>query len=379
MSQENPPKRRWWIYLGGSTLWISILIHVFFGAIAAYIVVEHFSKKHVSFVAAPPPPPSDEVEHKVELAKKNNVESAPPDLKRITTSALSPISLPDVPETPVTDEVTPTTLAGSGDIGEGFGGGNGNGRGDGGGGGPDFGSPNGNGLEGNFFDFTQDQAGTRVTTGPFEPIVASFVKEWKPGAGHDFYESPNQIKTPRIFVPVTPDEKAGAAFQSPESSHAFWLVHYHMRFTSSQTGKYQFVGWGDNVLIVALDGKVVLEASDKQFLHLSFNKRIGDVKLPGKKPNTPIFAGEGFTISADDQHDIDVLIGDEGGVTTSALFIQSDGDNPAFAENGAPKVPLFVVGTLSNEDKKNLEKYLPPECFTSEPLFIEAPASDLGN
>ncbi len=97
---------------GGSTLWISILLHVFFGAVATYIIVEHFQKKHINFRVTEPPAPHTEVEYKVELAKRTNVESAPPDLKRIVTTDVSPITLPDVPVTPKVDETAPTEMAG---------------------------------------------------------------------------------------------------------------------------------------------------------------------------------------------------------------------------------------------------------------------------
>jgi hypothetical protein len=100
---------------------------------ATYWIVEHFQKKHINFHATAPPTPHTEVEHKIEMVKKNNVDSAPPDLKRIVTTAVSTISLPEVPEVPQPDEITPTTISGvTGQMGSGMGNGNGTGAGSGG-------------------------------------------------------------------------------------------------------------------------------------------------------------------------------------------------------------------------------------------------------
>ncbi len=111
----------------------------------------------------------------MELAKRNNVESAPPDLKRIVTTDITPITLPDVPVTPKTDETEPTEMAGEGDVGNGMGGGNGSGGN--GGGSPEFGVPDGTGLVGTFYDMKQtpdlkptDIAATGNELNDFRPV-----------------------------------------------------------------------------------------------------------------------------------------------------------------------------------------------------------------
>jgi hypothetical protein len=209
MNPGTPPppdknlKKRWWLGLfGGSTLWLAIFVHVFFAVMATYIVVEHFEKKHINFQATAPPSPA-EVEHKVELARKTSVESAPPDLKRIVTTDISPITLPDVPETPQTDETTPTTMAGEGDVGEGMGGGNGTGGT--GGGAPDFGEPEGGGLEGYFFDLKQTP--DHLPTNMDEDTMVSTIKDFcnrgwdEDDLANHFFKSPKPLYTNQILIP----------------------------------------------------------------------------------------------------------------------------------------------------------------------------------
>jgi hypothetical protein len=257
------------------------------------------------------------------------------------------------------------------------------GTGTGGAGGPPgnpFGSKKGDQetLVGTLFDFTRNQAGESVTMAPFQTIVRDFVgQHWQPGS-HPCYISPTKIYTNHIFVPVTPDEEAGAAFGSPQSSNAFWLVHYQAEIASNISGKFRFVGFGDNVLVVAIDGDVVLDASDLQYLHKKFSNLIGqmDITGPGKDAPTPLYSGLWFDLETAENHRIDIVIGDEGGVTTSGLFIQMQditADNLAFAPNGAPKIPLFVLGSMHQEDQKNLSTDLPPECFKTNLILNASP------
>ncbi len=133
--ESTQRKRRTWLAaFGVNSLVVSVLAHVLFGVGATYLIVEHFQKKHVNFHATEPPAPHTEVEHKVQMTKRNNVESAPPDLKRIVTTAISPVALPDVPVSTADTEMEPSPISGiDGVVGMGEGGGLGGGSGSGGG------------------------------------------------------------------------------------------------------------------------------------------------------------------------------------------------------------------------------------------------------
>jgi hypothetical protein len=243
-----------------------------------------------------------------------------------------------------------------------------------------FGSASGTqGLMGTFYDFTRTQGGDAVSPGYLGTILQDFIaNHFRPPSSHPCYKSPNKIYANQLFVPVTPDEVAGAAFQSPESSKAYWLVHYHGVFTSSDAGKFRFVGWGDNVLAVSINGKLVLDASDKQYLSQPYSKNVGVMGItgPGKGEGTPLFTGDWFNLDIGTNITIDIVIGDEGGVTTSGLLIQPHSADLTFAPNGAPKIPLFILGTVGEGDKATMRKDLPVECFTTHLVFTPVTDSD---
>ena len=142
------------------------------------------------------------------------------------------------------------------------------------------------------------------------------------------------------------------------------------------------MGFGDNVLIVAIDGNVVLDASDHQFLKKKFSNKIGQVNVafPRGKDFKPLFSGAWFDLETAENHRLDIVLGDEGGETTSGLFIQAQNltgaGELAFAPNGTPQTPLVVIGSLRDEDRASIEKYLAPECFKTDLILNGSSVSE---
>ena len=131
-----------WRRFGGKFLVVSIAAHVLFAAGAAVWVVQTIhAQRKLTFTSAPPSPnpATRALEHQVQLAKRKNTMSAPAMAKRITTTAISKVSLPDMPAMPKLSALAPTRMAGMGGTGMGMGfGGFGAGSGFGGGGGGIF-------------------------------------------------------------------------------------------------------------------------------------------------------------------------------------------------------------------------------------------------
>ena len=135
---NKPEKKRWsWKTFGARFLVISILLHLTFLGGATYLVVQHFTAKRVlTFKPGPAAPPAPQtVEHKVHM-QKDQAESAPQMAKRITTTGMGKITLPEMPEMPTqNDNVKPMKISSpNNNFGSGtsmFGGGGGGGGGGG--------------------------------------------------------------------------------------------------------------------------------------------------------------------------------------------------------------------------------------------------------
>lgn len=145
-SASPPPKSRrtfWATILASKFLLVSIIVHVLFGAGATIYVVQRYqASRKLSFQGGPPVvnASSRALEHKVSMAKKKNTMSAPAQAKRITTTGLSKIALPEIVTMPNATTVVPNRMGGIGGTGTGLGAGGMGGNGTGGGGG--FALPN---------------------------------------------------------------------------------------------------------------------------------------------------------------------------------------------------------------------------------------------
>jgi hypothetical protein len=364
----------WTKILASKFLFISIFVHLLLGIGATVLVVHRMqAKRKLTFAGGPPTTSVSKraLEHKVSMARKKNTMSAPAQAKRITTSGLSKVALPAMISMPTATEITPNKMGGMGGAGFGAGspGGGGMGGGGGGGGLSLFGlrprSGESNGLEGTFYDFKKTQEGKAIAgfdPGAYSKTVTRFTKSWPVPSPNQAFTSATKLVSRYFLFPAIQDSEAGRAFQSPESGPGGWIAHYKGSVAAPEAGSYRFVGFGDNVMIVRLGGRVVLDASDHGYTG-DKREKAGTVKFPSKE-NTLSFFGDWFEMQQGAAKQIDVAVGDEGGIFCAGLFIQKRGTDFKEGRNGIPELPLFVVGQLGDADKKLLGQHVPESCLT---------------
>ncbi len=138
ISPSIPIKPSFWQKATSSkVLVISVVIHLIFGAIATYFIVQRIqTKRKMTFQGGPPAVNASKraLEHKMSLGKKKAVMSAPAQAKRIMSSGLAKVALPDLPSLPSSTDAVPNRMGGIGGVGNSFGGGGGGGGLGGGGG-----------------------------------------------------------------------------------------------------------------------------------------------------------------------------------------------------------------------------------------------------
>ena len=124
-------------FSSSKVLVISVVIHLLFGAAATYFIVQRVqTKRKMTFTGGPPAVNASKraLEHKMSLGKKKAVMSAPAQAKRIMSSGLAKVALPDLPSLPSATDAVPNRMGGIGGVGNSFGGGGGGGGLGGGGG-----------------------------------------------------------------------------------------------------------------------------------------------------------------------------------------------------------------------------------------------------
>ena len=373
--------------LASKFLFISVVVHIVFGVGAAYFIVQRYSaQRKLTFHGGPPSanPAKRALEHKVSMARRPKTGGAPLQARRIATSGLSKIALPEMPSIATATNVAPGMMSGLGGMGNGQGMGVGSGMGGGMGGGGGGGGitmfglrGGGGGLVGTFYDFKRDASGKpnglkgydRKT---YTAIVKDFVTggEWKPPTKFKHYTSKERLSAKAFFFPAIADTEAGEAFQAKDTGPGLWIAHYTGTITPSVSGSYRLVGWGDNVLIVGLNNRIILDASD---IGYTGDKRThaGAVSFP-RKGGTPMFEGDTFQLTAGQSMRLDILLGDEGGIYCAGVHLLKQGEHYTKGKGGIPDLPLLLVGGLTEPEKKLYRAYLGDTAFKGPILPAKA-------
>ncbi len=88
-----------------------------------------------------------------------------------------------------------------------------------------------------------------------------FFKGWNEAALSAFYRSPQKLYASSFYVPWSKDFYGPIAYQCDDvCKPGGWLVVYRGRVRAPKTGKFRFVGTGDDYIGVRFNNKVVLEA-----------------------------------------------------------------------------------------------------------------------
>ena len=267
-----PPHPRFsWQRFGGKFFVISVLAHVLFATVAAYLVVQTIPAKHkLTFESGPKGnnAPTRALEHQVQMKKQLNALSAPLHAKRVMTTGIAKVALPEMPTMPtMSAPLSPAALGGMGAAGLAPGGLGGGGGGTGGGGGAAinfFGVRTGGaGLAGTFYDLKQtpSRQPTNMTPDMYGKILTEFAKSgFNAGLLARFYKADKPVYTTQIWIPNIPANLGPAAFGlASVVQPKMWCVHYRGQVTPPASFTFHFVGAGDDVMLVKFNGQLVLD------------------------------------------------------------------------------------------------------------------------
>ncbi|MCW1924438.1 hypothetical protein OKA05_17865 [Luteolibacter arcticus] len=395
-------KKGLWQRLGGSAFSISVLVHAVFILLAIFFFirwVEPPPEERVDFVPGGGGGGNNgsEVTHKIQQ-KARQMPSAVS--KRIASTSLTaaftlPDSSSDLPDATMPMEMGASAAGKGGGAGGGSGTGIGTGTGSGvgPGSGPGvgkgfidtnpFGSKGGVGLVGTFYDFKRDKkgdsTGVRALDRPtYTKIVNDFTNSsrWGPSSKFKHYTSPTQLTAKVFAFKGIPDTSAGQAFQCPDTGAGMWLAHYSGTVKATETGTYRFVGWGDNCLVVGIDGKVVLDASDVVYTGKA-NEPLGSINLPGK-PGAALACGKWFQLRQGSSLKVDIIMGDEGGIFSAGVMIEKKDSTYGRGPGGVPVLPVLTVADLE-EKEKALYPFLSAESFPRSLFVAETPRLGAGD
>lgn len=364
------PRRK---LFSGAFLMISIAVHLLLGMVAVHWVVQKIeAKRKLQFSSVPPTaaPNKRAMEHKVSLQKKKNAGGSPAQAKRISVTGLaSKITLPEMPAIPSTStQFVAGRMAGMGGAGFGsglgFGNGSGMGMGGAGAGGAGltmFGARGGSGLMGTFYDLKQTRDGkptemaaqanvsdAQPMTAQYVDTVRSFISNWDTGVLERFYRSPNILVAPQLYIPMCPSDDAAKAFGEAKRCSGYrWLVHYKGTVIAPRDGTFRFIGRGDNLMMVRLNGKNVLDGGYPASYQLDPSVNTDNNLGPAGASGWTLSGGAWFEVRKGDLLKMEVVIGDGGGIFNDYLLIEERGVNYLSRRDarGALAYPVFQAAS----------------------------------
>ncbi len=202
------------------------------------------------------------------------------------------------------------------------------------------------GLEGTFFDLKQDRDGktTDMTVKKYGEVVTAFVEGgFKHSVLKDFYQGSEKLYANEIFIPDIDANLGPAAFGlEKEVQPRMWLVLYRGQVSPPSSGTYHFVGAGDDVMVIRLNGKVVL---DRSWYLRGFGDTVENYNYGFSRITEGFAKGPAMKLQAGTFYEVEILMGEQpGGRCFATVLIEKQGVSYKKHTSGAPILPVFRVG-----------------------------------
>lgn len=195
--------------------------------------------------------------------------------------------------------------------------------------------------------------------GPQKPAiqeVSAFVKSgWREEGLRQFRRSPTPLYATQIFVPaMSADEAPKAHGVEKQVQPPAWMAHYKGRVSPPKTGAYRFVGCGDDLMALRVDGKLVLDCGGDTVS--SFKTDQPDKPAYGyahrddernRRMRGGSAVGNRMELRSGLFYDIDIVFSEgPGGKFCAMLLIQEEGvTHPMAPPPASPFCPFSALAT----------------------------------
>jgi hypothetical protein len=245
--------------------------------------------------------------------------------------------------------------------------------------------PSANALTGTFYDLKQDKRHQTTSLGEktdwnqitvqLRGILHQFVKRgWNERQLDDYFQAGQKLYQTKIFLPAMNADAAPRAFGQENIPGSRWVVVYRGTVKPPKSGRFRFVGAGDDFLAVRFNGKTVFD--------FGYDSVTADIRLAGQQakltaaPRTNkewdrarkdfimpepvtihrydtlspwhrrdlggLAGGPWFEAKEDGDYPIEILLSEApGGYFFGYLLIEEEGATYRKTPEGSPILPLF--------------------------------------
>jgi len=231
----------------------------------------------------------------------------------------------------------------------------------------------GNDFEGIFYDLKRDRRGASLgTTTPDKLIqdVRKFVsKGWDTTVFSRYYKSPNKLYATHFTTGVVPSVLGPMVFEE-DTGGWLWLVHYKGQLVHKEGITFRFRGSGDDILLVRVNGKMVLNAArnsaspNNYASQIDYRWRTSDLSSIDKYVlgSVSSVAGNWITLEPGVPLEMEVLLGETNGdFFTAALLVEVQGEEyERIGHRLALALPIFTTTDLTRDVIESVRSNLVP-------------------
>jgi hypothetical protein len=217
-------------------------------------------------------------------------------------------------------------------------------------------------LEGTLYDFKQDTKGKPIKSPSEEKVIAtlrSFTRNFdRRKLDRGFYKADVKLYASYFVIPFGDASIAPKSFGVENEIKATMLAaSYKGTYRPTDTGRFRLVGRGDDVMVVRINNKIVLDGSLGSGSNWRQNSSLAksDQETPRALfsfyPNFYAMTGDWFDLREGVETEVEVIISEvPGGKFGAYLLIEEDGE---------PGLKIFSTRPLSDQDKSFLRKLHP--------------------
>ncbi len=216
----------------------------------------------------------------------------------------------------------------------------------------------GNDFVGTFYDFKRDRQGrpNSMDETKFVQEVTKFVSSgFKTSVLSKYYRSPKTLYATAFMIPPVRSQIAPAAFDEADTLGYAWMVHYKGQLVYPEDVKIRFWGMGDDIMVIKVDGKTVLNACWPEGEWGSY--AIGGNWISSAKNDFRFYLGNNLsrggdviTLKAGEPKNMEIIIGETpGGQFCSMLTVEVIGEEYPKNRQGGPIFPIFKTTEPSLE------------------------------
>jgi hypothetical protein len=218
-----------------------------------------------------------------------------------------------------------------------------------------FGSSSGgsNQLVGYLYDLKQTPDGkpTGMTPDQYHQVLIHFAHAgWDESVLAPYYKSPKPLYTSHILIPNMDSQEGPKAFGlDKEVQPRMWIIWYKGTVAAPATADYRFAGFCDDILLVRIGGKTVLDGSINPVATQLSVVTPWPQHWIGSIPEVPNYGQlrQGIVASMNQAETVpmDIVIGEEpGGQFNASLFVFRTDKTYPTTNSGEPILPLFQLG-----------------------------------